>query len=188
MGARSIPPWHLWGNTTQITLQTTIGTNNAFNTNQLAKVHYRRPETWRFVFSATWLNADPTLLAAAALTIEVFFDLIIGVGRSHISIPAFETYNWQLALGDTPGPQSIRYSTSVNAPPRVTTSPANTAQNIIDHFSAEDIQLQTRMQALVSSGSGNVVVETSASFTPEVHIRPGWYEDPPNYQGDEQGV
>lgn len=185
MSARSIPPWHLWGNTIQIPLQTQIGTTTNTTTVQLVKASYKRPENWRFIFAGTWLFADTGIPLAGSTAIFLDFDLIIGTGRSQITLPAFEQFQW---LGtDTVGPTSLKFSASVNGPVRTSPAPATLPQNVIDHFPAQDINIQARVVAVIGIAStGNLIVEASCNLAPNVHVRPDWYEHPPDFEGGEE--
>ena len=186
MGARGLPPWHLWGNSQNITVPVTLAGGANFITGQLAKVSYRRPDSWRFMFFTKWLTTDAGL-GATAFNVNILFDVFCGVGRSTINIPGFELYNLNNA---TAGPGSILFSGSIQGPLRNPTSVAG--DNPITTLVAQDIQITTRLQAFVTGGVPpvgvqNVTFEVAALLAPEQHIRPDWYEEPPNFAGDETG-
>jgi hypothetical protein len=82
------PPWHLWGHDLSVPVQVTAATSPATaSAQQLVRVDYGRPETWFFNFAAT-----ATDVSGVAATLDVFFDINLGVGRSVIVIPGFEHY------------------------------------------------------------------------------------------------
>lgn len=157
-----LPPWHLWGNSQSITSITNGPPQFDSATQQLVRIDYGRPETWTFVFSAL-LTASAQNVASVII---VSFDLTIGVGRSTVSIPNFEQY--QFANTDV-GKQI--FSTTVSAPKR---TPTDAAGNIISAFSAESIQCVARVVATANL-STQATVQVSAMFSPRAHVRPEWY-------------
>lgn len=81
----------MWGNSQPIeaTIQDSNSTNRGASPGQLVRINYRRPESWHWMFAAKLMqgpNADPAALLG--IQVEVAFDLIVGVGRSQISVDA----------------------------------------------------------------------------------------------------
>jgi hypothetical protein len=158
------PPWHLWGHDLSVAASVTAATSpSTAQSQQLVRVDYGRPETWFFA-----LSAIPTDVQGAAATLDVFFDINIGVGRSVIIIPGFEHYVFALP-GDA-GKQI--WSTQVTPPKR---SAAETVPNVCSTFSAQSINVVART-VLTSAGATSCNVQVSALFTPSTHVRPEWYE------------
>lgn len=174
-----IPPWHLWGNSQIIETRQTGGTGvgSAPGTGQMAKVAYGRPETWNWIFAATLLEAPTPGLPGTSMQVDLYWDLIIGIGRSAIVLESFEHFRWDC---NNPNPAPINsqlYSTSVKGNRLEsqqgvthTTDPTD-----IDQFVAQDIQLKCRL-ILTTSGNGfTAKVEASAQFAPKTHMRPDWF-------------
>lgn len=171
-----VPPWHMWGNT-QVIDTLTIGALGNLNpvpkSGQLCKVSYGRPDTWHWVFSAKILSA-PDAIAPSLAAVVVVFDLIVGIGRSNIQLPDFETFTINY-----PGvaPKTPFYSTQALGPNRVLTPtpPAVAIPNVISEIAAQDIQVLTRVLAFHTAADLPVQIEVSAHFAPKNHIRPDWY-------------
>jgi hypothetical protein len=216
-----IPPWHLWGNsqTLDALVQTVAAGQVQPTVGQLAKISYKRPETWHWIFS-TKLISGPSgdlVAPAGAVTVNVYFDLIVGTGRSAILMQqitgvgfptqSFEqhTFQWDAAGGGFPVGAKI-WTTRALAPGRTfrTFAPfSNTSGNavppeesagIIDKIVAQDIQLSCRVFATTGIANtalgGTVQLEVSAAFAPAHHIRPDWFDDgvpEQRYAGAETG-
>jgi hypothetical protein len=173
-----IPPWHLWGNSQIIETRQTGGSGvaSAPGTGQMAKVAYGRPETWHWVFAATLLDAPTPGLPGTSMQVDLYWDLIIGIGRSAIVIDSFEHFRWDC---NNPNPAPIGsqlFSTSVlgNRLDSNSGTPA-TDKMVVDEFVAQDIQLKCRL-VLTTSGNGfSAKVEASAQFAPKTHVRPDWF-------------
>lgn len=177
-----MPPWHLWGDSQTLTFPT-IGTTTepAQATQQLVRVSYRRPETWHWLFAAQLLEA-PAALAAQQGVVFVVFDLIVGVGRSAIVLPNFETYSWTW-VGPVLAPvNQMTFSTQVRAPNRaiVTPAPATPIDNVVDQINAQDLQISARVLVAQTGGmTGQVRVQVSAQVAPKTHVRPDWMMEGP---------
>lgn len=177
-------PWHMWGTSSKIQC------GNAVNTSaQLAKINYKRPETWSFWFGVQLLNAE----AAAPGVIEVLvsFDLIIGVGRS-----MFDTQppNQEVAVASSFAPFRIaatvpfvpsfnyrKWTTSGRGTP--TDDLTATTVPRIDWLAAQDIQCYARARTFPT---GTAVVLCTAFFAPRSHVRPDWFKDHEQFNGGEQ--
>ncbi len=177
-----MPPWHMWGNTQVIDLVSTgaVGPPPVFNSQQLCRVNYGRPESWHWIFMARILNASDAVAPSLAAVVVVF-DLIIGVGRSNIQLPDFETF-----VINYPGvaPRTPFYSTQAIGPNRtLTPGPGGPIANLITEFPAQDIQVATRTVFAHSAAGEAAKIEVSAHFAPKNHIRPDWFRDgPPELQ------
>lgn len=207
----AMPPWHMWGNTQQITTVVQSPTNPlSFSPGQLLRIGYKRPETWHWVLSAKLVEGQDADLIDPIL-VEVHFDLTIGIGRSIVQIPggksyfdqrndpAFERFNFAWggpAVGADPVfPRGAQiYSTAVLAPSTsFVNGPVPTKSTaIVQEIVAQDIQMNCRVIALTTPGGSHVgksiTVEVSGHFSPKVHVRPDWFRDgaePLQYQGGE---
>src|SRR5271154_6123186 len=90
---RSIPPWHLWGHDLGLTPQANAAGSFVAQSQQLVRVDYGRPETWFFIFSCVFSQQDVTNVTS----VDVFFDINLGTGRSVIVIQGFEHYTFLAA-------------------------------------------------------------------------------------------
>lgn len=200
-----LPPWHMWGNTQRITTLVQSPTNPlTFSPGQLLRISYKRPETWHWVIAARMLEGDAADLVDP-ITVEVRFDLTIGVGRSMLQIPggfgyfdqrndpAFESFTFSWG-GPGPGadpnfPRGAQiYSTAVFAPARdFVNGPGPTKSTaIVQEIVAQDIQLNCRVVAVTTPGSPHVgksaTIEITGHFAPKSHVRPDWFQPVPQLQ------
>jgi hypothetical protein len=180
-----IAPWHMWGNTQTMTAANSPATQAAqATTSQLVRIGYKRPETWHWLFAAKLLSG-PDMGAGNHASVQVFFDLTVGIGRSMIRIPGFESFvfRWD---GPAPGgtfPQDRQlYSTSCIGPNRIfvnppgVPTPSEIVSSTIDEIVAQDLQLSCRLFFdITGGGSTPVVVEVQAQFSPKTHLRPEWH-------------
>lgn len=177
-----MPPWHMWGDSQNVTVPD-IGTLTAGGmlTQQLVRVNYRRPESWHWVFLAEILEAPTAILGQQGI-VFVVYDLIVGVGRSAMVIPNFETFSWQWN-GPIPAPTNVKtWSTQARAPNRqfVTPVPATPVDNVIDQITAQDLQISARVLTGGTAGlAGAVRLQVSAHVSPKTHVRPDWLLDGP---------
>jgi hypothetical protein len=171
------PPWHLWGTTE--TMKAVSG--QSVPTSQLARIDYKRPETWRFLFFARVLGTTPAQTGGAGRNVVVVFSVQVGLGRSQSTLgdpsgltgAAFELYNIQVPTQVG----TLFYSTSVHGPQRdstVTPSPQTT--NDIELLPAQSIQCTARVVANLDNPGDVALVEVAAYFSPNVHIRPEWFQ------------
>lgn len=179
-----IEPWHMWG-TTQTVSQGPIapvpGITGASHT--LARVIYKRPETWHWVFSARLIAAQ-TVGVGDSVSIQIFFDLIVGVGRSNIRIPAFQTLSISYDGPPLEAPIGEHvYSTKGDAFTTFdrTGGVITRTPEVITEITAQDITCSARIEARMGGGvpiTSPVVMELSAHFSPKNHIRPDWFQAP----------
>jgi hypothetical protein len=173
----------MWGDSETLQLSASVLGTPARST-QLAKITYKRPESWNFAFQAILESMSaPT----ADFTLDIWFDLTIGIGRTFIKIPEFEHYRLFNAGGvGTPIPQMF-WSTQVPSPNRsrsITAPATNSGPGVTDFFVAEDIQCQCRVLFL-GSPANNISLQVSSLFAPRVHVRPEWFEG--QFRGGETG-
>jgi len=191
----ALAPWHLWGNA--IPLNTKVGGIGFMQTNpgQLVKVNYARPETWRFLFGFSFLTLPPND-AANKLTVLVDFDLIVGIGRTSISMHSFA----QFSRADTPSNLAALgtlWTTAAYTSPVTVdyTAAAPVSASVpVETFVAQDIQCSARVRAAggITGLAGKPLgVQVHAYFAPNVHIRPEWFTDErgdgSRFRGQESG-
>jgi hypothetical protein len=179
-----MPPWHMWGGTQTFVLP--FGTD--FQSQQLARCSYKRPESWHWLFQAK-LIAAPGVPSSDA-SVLIFFDLIVGLGRTQVVLPAFETYLFRWTTVTAPIGE-LKYSNRVFGPARLDSVTPDARDNTIDEIVAQDIQVSARalFGGNVALGS-TATMEVSAFFSPKTHVRPDWMlAGPPEvrFAGGEDG-
>lgn len=198
MAGFPLAPWHLWGNseTVATVVQALVNPAAPLNpsTQQLAKVNYGRPDTWRFLFGVQVLQA-PDAAVGDPVVITIDFDLTVGLGRSALLMPGTvqgvpQPSGFARFVFDYTGIISGRtkWTSVVLAPQTVETSGLG-FQPSLDQFVAEDIQCAARVLAIGDELGANiglpVVVTVHSYFAPNAHVRPEWFEA--NFRGNENG-
>ena len=169
-------PWMMWGNTQIIEIQQTTTATPSIAGGQLVNVRYARPESWNFFFHAKLIS---TIRDDYGLTV-CNFNVTQGVGRSHVTINAFETFKfeWSNLATFNNIVNNPKYSSTVKAPNRndqLIATPDLPLQ--IDTLVAQDIQINVACYTGGLDLTGNVVkIEVSALITPKTHLRPEWFE------------
>lgn len=175
----ALAPWHMWGTTATVAVPSTADERQPVKTQQLAAVHYKRPETWEFLLSA-FLIQPITIVGVAPFfwKFQVEFDLIIGVGRNSVTLALpefiFDPNVHSFTANDD---QTLhRFCTSFQATPiSDEPAPVGSAPNVFDHFPAENIQCTARCFYSGVPDTGTIVTCTVGSFfSPRSHIRPDW--------------
>lgn len=186
------PPWHMWGNSQSVVL-TSSGVLTAPTpaiSQQLVKVSYKRPDTWNWLFAAKFI-AGEELAALENSGVLVIFDLTVGIGRSFIQIPNFETltFQWGALVGTTSPPIGVQlYTTRAVGSSRA--FPAVAPFPDIEQVVAQDLQVNARLQYLDGTTVRRCTVEVSGFVAPQTHVRPDWYMDAPpevSFGGEEIG-
>lgn len=196
-----ISPWHMWG--TQETVECTTGIIAATASRpvdrQLARVNYRRPESWAFLLTAEVVQAPVS--PAADFVIQVNFNLMAGVGRAtwNSKSPRVIDYN---TLGAEAAFHKVQWyapgglkdwrrqwCTSVMSPSPIETYPPGTDPpgTLTEFFVAETIQCEVSVAAF-STGADpqqQVKVQVGAYFAPLSHVRPDWFCE--NFTGETGG-
>jgi hypothetical protein len=174
--SRGLPPWHMWGVDVPVNIALTTP-NITVPTSQLAKVHYKHPTTWRFLF---FCNVNRVTTVGATDPVIVFFDLIVGVGRSTVTIASFATLQAVFANNSN----GFMW-TSATVPFDATTPGGTAISPPIDTVVAEDIQCSARV--LFNGNVGDTLsCVVGAYFAPEVHVRPDWFAKIGDFGGNER--
>ena len=176
-----LAPWHLWGNSQSLTFTQVASVNNPPTTQQLVKIAYRRPETWTFLFYLQITNA--TAGASPGIILNANFDVILGVGRSQLSIPTF--IELVAAVPGGGGPSAVSWTTMAYAPGLLKPDDGSSASVLISEIPAQDIQVQVR-SGMPLGAQQPVTIEVGAFFSPKVHVRPDWLGRP-EFSGEERG-
>lgn len=180
-----VPPWHMWGNSQVIgpVVAETTDTTAPQLTGQLVKVAYKRPDTWHWVFAARIIDA-PVPGVAGEAEIEVFFDVIVGVGRAQVKLEAFERFRWQWLGLDQP-PRQTMWTSSALTPALdyiivgPVSEPDPLTKRRVDQIVAQDVQVSCRVRFFNDTGLGTATVEVSGFMAPKTHVRADWFSDGP---------
>lgn len=184
MGNKGMPPWHMWGDTQTLDVQSVAAFtgNQPFATQQMVRINYKRPETWRWWFTATIAGGNTN----AGATLVVVYKAQFGVGRAMttVNLGRFE-FTWAAA----PVPIGAqKFTNNVNGPVPID---GGTLPNVINTFVAQDIQLVVEAQLLSATAADQVQVIVDAFFAPEGHVRPDWFQGnaapDAKFPGDETG-
>lgn len=188
----TVPPWHLWGGSQLVTAQANAFTApGVFVTDHtLVRVQYGRPETWRFLISATLISAPAGIIGSQS-NVLVYFDLYAGIGRSNVRIPFWiqlPVFDWET----TPplnqvhwtnvAQTSMRGFTIGDQLPQVTSN----FSTFSDTLAAEHISIVARSQFTTNIvNAGPAVIEINGQVSPNSHVRPDWHELEPVFAGGE---
>jgi hypothetical protein len=189
-----IHPWHMWGGAAQVTASTSSAGLNYRTQGQLARIEYKRPESWRFLFYAKVLRSQTSNPAI----LDVQFFVIPGVGRAstqlgtpfdstvlNLNIP-FERFRFLLPIGT--GGAVTKWSTSVNGPVRDDTAvvpPVVPTPNVVDSIPAQDLQVSYAAQVQLTLPGDEVQAELGVLLAPWHHARPDWQAH--KFVGEELG-
>ena len=183
-GGAGFPPWHMWGTKKTVEITQDASLQVARQSEQLVRINYKRPETWRWLFAAKLISKT----APGDITLFVNWNLTFGVGRSSTQFPAFEQYLFSTAAIPINANDTI-FSSTVSGRLRLQGVPAASqpATNVIETIAAQDIQLQTDFVFASATAGEQCVVEVSAYFAPNTHIRPDWMLKSGSFLGEELG-
>jgi hypothetical protein len=196
MGAIGLTPWQLWGDSKTLEAVQDTGLAVVTSSTQVAKVTYKRPETWSFWLGARLVGGDTPVANSAVL---VRFSIILGAGRSSFATEQpsplvsfntwFQDFRFVIPAGVAPGLQNdnIKYVTSVICPP--TNDSIATTVREVDHLVAEDIQCRATLYLQSIAVNNRIIAEATAYFAPWSHVRPDWFQEDPARQfiGSETG-
>jgi hypothetical protein len=160
----AIPPWLMWGNTDKVHA-VSAGASGQGTTQQLVRINYARPETWRFFLAAQLLDSD----VAAGGTLIVAFQTTLGIGRASVTVP-LGVFNFVTAGAF---PKEIKFASTSLGP--VVDDAQAAIPNLLDTVVAQDIQVQA--QVVLAAPAGKFAdVNCTALFAPEGHVRPEWFK------------
>jgi hypothetical protein len=183
----------MWGTQAQVLIPHPSSSATQFTqSQQLAKISYKRPDTWHFLFAATLIQA-PDGAVGVNVDVIVDFDLTVGVGRSSVQLqgrpgePGFARLLFHYT-----GPASAQIGvTKWTTQSQAEISNLNPAAPIVVpmvEFPAEDIQCSVRAVTQTASADDlPTLVEVHAYFAPKTHVRPDWYNEEGQFRGQEQG-
>ena len=193
-----LTPWHMWGNQQTIVVP---GSGNeepvVVTPGQLARLAYRRPESWHWAFVARIAGVSGNYVPDPANRIETLtidFDLVIGHGRTSSILQGFDRFRW-MWFPVTQGIQFAHVMWAMSAltppldyvitppPPAPATgvSPDPASRRVIPQLVTEDLQCNVRCTWAIAGfneedGRPSLNVEVAAYFAPKTHIRPDWLQ------------
>lgn len=184
---QATPPWHMWGNTQTVQLQANSVTPVSAASPQLARINYKRPDSWRFFMAATLLDVQGPVLAGSLVTVA--FSVTLGVGRSQSTIPQFVFFEFDPAGG---APfytlPALKWTNASLEPVRVGTTPPAFSTSRIDVIPADSIQCTAICTLQAGSAAAyRATLEVAAYFAPQTHVRPDWYTEVGHFNGNEDG-
>ena len=160
------PPWILWGSSQTIE-HIHVANANPVQTQQLARVSYRRPESWRWLFSANIIETNST---GGALTVN--WVMQVGIGRASVTIPNFDAYTFLFPL---PGVPNQIFSANTTGPSRTTGVAPPVLSSVFDVVVAQDIQLSAKLSFGGMTNGSKTTIVLDAYFAPNFHARPDWF-------------
>ncbi len=171
MDIEGVPPWHMWGSDATVQLPRGNGTISLVqSSSQLARIRYKRPDSWSFLFWAVLLNGDTT---GGDQSVECHFDISVGVGRSSVTIPDFCVLRFAWTGVAQPPLNIPLFSSASPNQNSVASGFAPTTNGVMTDFPASDIQCSCR--AIAGGTNDPATVQVAAYFAPKTHIRPDWY-------------
>ena len=183
----------MWGTLSRVTVPLPSSSAGQFRQSvQLAKVSYKRPETWDFLFGAIILEA-PDSIAATPVNIQIDFDLIVGVGRSSLKLAAnqggtgegFVRLGWLYTTVGSAIVGQTKWTTAAFSPVLDETAAVPVSARL-DYIVAQDLQCSARVSTVAASATlVPTVVEVHSYFAPRCHVRPDWFSE--EYPGGEKG-
>jgi hypothetical protein len=189
-GVQGVPPWHLWGSDATATLISTGAPSDNSSTVQLARVNYKRPETWTFLLYASVIAAPGAV--AGPWDFRVQFTLSIGVGRAVAVLPLapFVYSSANVALVLSTGIPDFRFASQIQLNPLsdlVGTQP-NNGFGTFQNFPAQDIQCNAKGFFTGGAAVNSVTFQAGAFFAPRTHVRPDWFSgDQQQFTGERGG-
>lgn len=158
-----IPPWHLWGSSQSLALEVTSAGILTATSNQLARIDYGRPENWQFLFFA---QASGYTGGGGGFSLDVNFDVSIGLGRAAYTISGFEHY-----IIVNANQNQAFYSSEVIGPARFA---GDTKDNIISALAAQSLNVVVRTN-FNPAAPAKITLNIACGFAPSTHVRPEWY-------------
>lgn len=193
----TIAPWHMWGSYAIVQVPHPSSSATQFvQSQQLARLNYGRPDSWKFLLAARLLEA-PDGVDDNNVDVIVDFDLIVGIGRTSVTLggrpgePGFARIVFHYS-----GPASaqvgvLKWTTQTQTPDLDNRTSPGVVLPLIE-FPAQDIQCSTRVTTQSASAQDvRTVVEVHSYFAPSTHLRPEWYTtvkgDEHRFRGGENG-
>jgi hypothetical protein len=191
------PPWHLWGQNAPVAVNLT---RKIETSQQLVRVNYKRPESWRFLAYAQIINIHGPYAQAGSLgdppvtdiALFVAFEFALGVGLGKTTLRGAPTgipavfdlkpglINFKIPIGSAIG--AMAFSTSANAQNQVAGDMATAITPLMDQFPASEIQVSATVAALMVHDY-TIDLNVGCLVAPISHTRPEWHMG--QFSGDE---
>jgi hypothetical protein len=182
LSTQGTQPWHMWGQARALNLTSggTI-TFGAPTTGQIAKVSYKRPDSFSFLLGAELLTGiGPGGSPISPGNVKVSFAVTVGVGLSNIILDPFSiplVFQW------TAFAPAKKWFTVALSP--VLDDQASTPQRVSsDIIVAQNIQVSATGTLTTSTNGDTCVVQAHAYFAPRVHVRADWFGLKPLFFGE----
>lgn len=171
MDMQGVTPWHMWGSQADGQISLT-GVDVRQSGNQLAKIGYKRPDTWSFFFVLNLLTFN---VPGGGGAVQLFanFDVTLGVGRSSTTIRNFAVLKIGRTFPFAPALMPAQLWTTVSGNfEDIDGTIARVPTSALD-FPSQDIQCEARMLA-TGSTTLDLTYSVAAYFAPKTHVRPEW--------------
>ncbi len=178
-------PWHMWGDEKSFTLD---NVHTLTQTSQIARVSYKRPETWSFLAWAriTGVQQLPGQAVVTATDVALFvaFTFSLGLGRTVVQLEGAPDgvlgpfnmkpgmVNFKFPIGAVAG--AFCMTNSSQAQGQVATDFSTGIAPLLEHFPADDIQVQATVAGLIVHPY-QVQLTAGCILAPRNHIRPEWF-------------
>jgi len=201
-GSFALAPWQMWGQTVSVSpvfRPASMLSEQVQISTQIAKVNYKRPETWSFFFGGKIIGG--TVSPIDPVVVRVQFHLILGVGRSSfrtaqgpyaIHDVGFALFSWIVPAGSQPGSSTTnntKYTTQVQTP-ELEDGALVPVRHLISQFPAEDIQIYADVGIIAGDVGTRIDLELTGYLAPANHVRPEWFdyeEGRQQFRGNETG-
>lgn len=181
-----VAPWHMWGQAKQFTVTSGGVVTTPQTQGQIAKVSYKRPETFSFLLVAQILGGQgPGGAPVSPGNLSVQFDVTVGVGLAQITLSPFTrpfVFQWAGAL-----PRNAQKYTSVAISSVINDQDATPQQTQSETIVAQNIQVATTCILQTGTNGDQVIVDVQAYFAPRVHVRPDWFGSEPEFHTEREG-
>lgn len=177
---RAVPPWHTWGNVVTSTMRAAPFSTSAYQ--QIVRVAYGRPESWRFL---VWAEPFGFVSPPVESTFQVTFQLMTGVGRSIVTIPtgvavsrrqgnigSWIDMGWTISPGNTEEPRP-KWTTRAYSPRLIDGNVNYPAMNESDVIVGQDISIGCYLQ-VNRPDPVQVGARIGVMLAPIHHSRPDW--------------
>lgn len=186
-----LAPWHMWGSSKRIVVPDVSAGTVFLQSGQIAKVSYKRPETWSFLFACQLLKVPTPNVGNLLVIVE--YELIVGIGRTQIQLGSstngqnqgFCRFVWLIPGAGPPNPLQVKWTAAVPSPV-LDEGAVTPIRESVDHFPAQDIQCSVKVNVTTSAGvvaDTDTILVAHAYFAPRTHVRPDWFEE--KFYGEE---
>jgi hypothetical protein len=163
---QQLPPWQTWGNIVRFERpDASISPEQ-----QLVRVAYHRPESWRFLLWAKYSQGTGP-------DVTVRFNLYTGIGFSTAVVQSFPT----MASPYANTPLCTMTWTDIIRPPKWTTEVMGpqlidgdaTSRRLCSLIVGQNIQISATVET--AAPTPGFIMEVGAWLAPNVHVRPDWF-------------